>query len=148
MHRTRESFVIFTSCCLITSTFTSWHDQMVFISFECDNIPPTWGKPVSTGWPGAQLIDNALLVTHLPLFKIIPSINLSISFLKQFVKVNDQFVGSICEVSHFEIRYIDCDTVGFLRYRAIAEMISTLGLSCIHSSYACFYYFIGRSGLN
>ena len=65
---------------------------MVFISFECDNIPPTWGKPVSTGWPGAQLIDNALSVTHLPLFKIIPSINLSISFLKQFVKVNGQFV--------------------------------------------------------
>ena len=47
----------------------------------------------------------------------------------------------------FEIRYIDCDTVGFLMYRAIAEMISTLGLSCIHLSYACFYYFIGRSGI-
>ena len=93
------------------------------------------------------MIDNALSVTHLPLFKIIPSINLSISFLKQFVKVSGQFVGSICEVSHFEI-IIDCDTVGFLMYRAVAEMISMFGLSCIHLSCACFYYFVGRSGLN
>ena len=66
MHGTRESFVMFTSCCLINSTFTSSHDQMVFISFECDNIPATWRKPVSTGQPGGQLIDNALWVTHLP----------------------------------------------------------------------------------
>ena len=82
MHRTRESFVMLTSCCLIISTFTSWHDQMVFISFECDNIPPTWGKPARTGQPGGQLIDNALWVTHLPLLKIVPFINLFISFLK------------------------------------------------------------------
>ena len=41
VHRTKESFFMFTGCCLITSTFTLWHDQMVFISFECDNIPPT-----------------------------------------------------------------------------------------------------------
>ena len=83
--QTREKFVMFTSCCLITSTSTSCHDQMAFISSECDNVPPTWGKPVSAGQPGYQLIEYALWVTDLPLFKINLSINLSILFLKQFL---------------------------------------------------------------